>query len=170
MIRAVRNSGKARDIAIVTLLLHTGIRVSELCALAFEDVMLKERSGYIIIRSGKGSKRRDVPLNSMSRSALKEWLEVRGDAPGALFNGKKSASLSPRAVEYLLEKYSSKAGLERVTPHMLRHTFCKSLIDAGESLDRVATLAGHENLNTTARYTKATVKDFQRTVEKLAWE
>ncbi|WP_192868153.1 site-specific integrase, partial [Calderihabitans maritimus] len=79
-------------------------------------------------------------------------------------------SLSPRAIEYLLAKYAYDARLEGVTPHVLRHTFCKSLIDAGESLDRVAVLAGHSNLNTTARYTRPSDKDLQRAVERLAWE
>ncbi len=170
LIRSVRASGKPRDVAIGTLLLHTGLRVSELCALNVDDAILKERSGHVIIRSGKGNKRREVPLNSTARSALKEWLEVRENNSKALFTGKGSDSLSPRAVEYLIKKYSSRAGLENVTPHVLRHTFCKSLVDTGESLDRVAILAGHENLNTTAKYTKATGRDLQNAVEKLAWE
>lgn len=170
LIRSVRASGKIRDIAIVTLLLHTGIRVSELCALNTDDIVLRERSGTVTIRSGKGNKRRRVPLNSTVRNALNEWLDTRENNSKALFNGKGSNSLSTRAIGYLLEKYSYRAGLEKVTPHVLRHTFCKSLIDAGESLDRVATLAGHENLNTTARYTRATGKDLQRAVERLAWE
>ncbi len=101
---------------------------------------------------------------------LREWLDERGDAPGSLLNGKNSDSLSPRAVEQLLAKYSAEVGLERATPHTLRHIFCKSLVDAGESLDRVVTLAGHENLNTTVKYTKATGRDLQKAVEKLAWE
>lgn len=170
LIRAVQSSGSIRDVAVVTLLLHTGVRVSELCALTLEDVVMRERSGRIVVRSGKGNKRREVPLNSTARSAVTEWLKIRGDAPGALFTGRKGSSLTPRAVEYLLKKYSSKAGLENVTPHVFRHTFCKSLVDAGEPLDRVATLAGHENLNTTAKYTKATGRDLQKAVEKLAWE
>ena len=53
---------------------------------------------------------------------------------------------------------------------MLRHTFCKSLVDSGESLDRVALLAGHSNLNTTARYTRASARDLERAVERLEWE
>jgi len=170
LIRSVMSSGKPRDAAIVALLLHTGVRVSELCALTVDDVVLKDRTGHIVVRSGKGSKRREVPLNSTARSALKRWLDVRGGSPGFLFTGKGSGSLTPRAVEQLLKKYSSRAGLEQITPHTLRHTFCKSLIDAGEPLDRVATLAGHENLNTTAKYTRATGRDLQKAVERLAWE
>jgi len=56
------------------------------------------------------------------------------------------------------------AGVE-VTPHRLHHTFCKMLVDAGESLDRVAVLAGHANLNTTARHTWPGVKDLERAVD-----
>lgn len=76
-----------------------------------------------------------------------------------MFTSQKNGPLSPRAVEHLLTKYAYAARLEGITPHTLRHTFCKSLIDAGESLDRVAVLAGHSNLNTTARYTQPTEKD-----------
>lgn len=169
LIRSVRSSGKPRDIAIVTLLLHTGIRVSELCALTLDDVILKGRSGRVIVKSGKGNKRREVPLNSTARNALKEWLDKRSNVPGSSFSGKKSDSLSPRAVEQLLGKYSSMAGLEKVTPHTLRHTFCKSLIYAGESLDRVATLAGHSSLNITKRYIAPSTDDLQEAVESIAW-
>ena len=133
-------------------------------------MVIKKRSGHVIIRLGKGNNRREVPLNSTARNALKEWLDARENNSKALFTGKGSVSLSPRAVEYLIKKYSTRAGLENVTPHVLRHTFCKSLVDTGESLGRVATLAGHENLNTTAKYTKATGRDLQNAVEKLAWE
>lgn len=53
-------------------------------------------------------------------------------------------------------------------PHQLRHTFCKMLVDVGESLDRVAVLASYANLNTTAKYTKPSFQDLERAVEKLA--
>lgn len=170
LMRAVQKSGRERDIAIVTVLIHTGLRVSELCALTIEDVTLRERSGTLVVRSGKGNKRREIPLNATARKALKEWLDVRGDAPGPLFTSQKGGALSPRAVEHLLARYAYAARLEGVTPHVLRHTFCKSLIDAGESLDRVAVLAGHSNLNTTARYTRPSNDDLQRAVDRLAWE
>lgn len=169
LMRSVQGSGKIRDVAIITLLLHTGLRVSELCSLTIDDVAIKERSGYLVVRSGKGNKRREVPLNSTARTALKEWLKMKNGS-NSLFTGKGSDSLSSRAVEYLIDKYSYKARLEKITPHVLRHTFCKSLVDAGESLDRVANLAGHANLITTAKYTKATGKDLQKAVEKLSWE
>ncbi|NLY38599.1 MAG: tyrosine-type recombinase/integrase [Firmicutes bacterium] len=169
LMKAVRSSGKVRDIALVTLLLHTGLRISELCALDVEDMVLRERSGWLTVM-GKGLKVRTVPLNATVRNALEAWLKVRGRADGPLFTSQKKGGLTARAVEYLLAKYARLARLEGVTPHSLRHTFCKSLIDAGESIDRVAMLAGHSNLNTTSRYTRPTDKDLQNTVDKLAWE
>ncbi|WP_241755021.1 tyrosine-type recombinase/integrase [Koleobacter methoxysyntrophicus] len=170
LIRAVYRAGKERDIAIVTLLMHTGLRVSELCALTLDDIKLRERSGYLTVRSGKGNKYREVPLNLTARKALKNWLAVRGDDPGPLFPGKTGRAMSIRNIEYMIEKYAYNARLEDITPHVLRHTFCKALVDAGESLDRVAELAGHSDLNVTARYTRPTRRDLQKSVDKLAWE
>ncbi len=170
LMRAVQGSGKTRDLAIVTLLLHTGVRVSELCNLEIEDIVLKERSGSLTVRSGKGNKWREVPLNSTVRRALSTWLAERGPGPGRLFTGRKGGKITERNVEYLITKYAYEARLEKVTPHTLRHCFCKNLIDAGVSLDRVALLAGHSNLNTTARYTMAGVMDLQRAVQELEWE
>ncbi|MDI3535355.1 MAG: hypothetical protein PWQ82_1720 [Thermosediminibacterales bacterium] len=168
--RAVRKSRKERDIAIIILLMHTGLRVYELCALNIDDVMIRERSGYIVVRSGKGNKYREVPLNLTARRVLKAWIEVRGSDPGPLFPGRGGRHITARSIEYMISRYAYDARLENVTPHVLRHTFCKSLVDAGESLDRVAVLAGHADLNTTAKYTRPTRKDLQNSVDKLAWE
>lgn len=169
LMRAVNQSGKIRDIAIITFLLHTGLRVSEMCRLTVADITIKERSGSVTV-IGKGNKQRVVPLNVTVRNALVEWLNVRGYEPGPLFISQKGGRLSTRSVERLVKKYAYHAHLEDVTPHILRHTFCKSLIDAGVSIDRVADLAGHESLDTTARYTRPTQMDLQNAVEKLAWE
>lgn len=163
LVRAVQRKGDKRDVAIVTLLLHTGMRVSELCALDVGDVVLNERSGSATVRHGKGGKRREVPLNATARRALKAWLEERGGGPGPpLFTSRRGGGITPRGVEYMVARYAYDARLEDVTPHTLRHAFCKQLIDAGESLDRVAVLAGHASLNTTARYARPTVKDLAR--------
>jgi site-specific recombinase XerD len=58
---------------------------------------------------------------------------------------------------------------EPTNPHALRHSFCKSLVDAGTSLDGVTALAGHAGLNTAARYTRPTCADLEREVKKLEW-
>lgn len=169
LIRAVQKYGSSRDQALVMLLLHTGLRVAEACRLKVEDVVIRERSGFVRVRQGKGNKYREVPLNITVRKVLlgAYMTGLKGEFlfPG----GKGKEHITPRTAERVLAKYARLAGVE-VTPHMLRHTFCKMLLDAGESLDRVAVLAGHANLNTTARYTRPSVQDLERAVEKLAWE
>jgi integrase/recombinase XerC len=169
LLRAVQRRGKPRDIAFVTLLLHTGLRVSEACALTVDDIHIGERHGRAVVRQGKGEKYREVPLNVTVRKALAVWLAVRGTAPGYLFTSQRGERLTRRGAEHLVARYAREAGLE-ITPHVLRHTFCKNLVDAGESLDRVAWLAGHANLNTTARYTRPTQEDLEKAVDRLAWE
>ena len=108
---------------------------------------------------------RTVPLTLTARTALLVWQEAAGTA-----SGNPVFPIGARAVQKALSRYARRAGIEgRVTPHMFRHTFCKTLVDAGESLDRVAVLAGHASLNTTARYTKPTEKDLERAVSRLEW-
>lgn len=166
---AVQRHGSPRDCALFALLLHAGLRISEACSLRVADVELRERSGLVVVRAGKGGKRRELPLNATARRALGEWLSAH---PGGewLFVSRKGSRLSVRAAERAIAKYARLAGLEGVTPHALRHTFCKMLVDAGESLDRVAALAGHANLNTTARYTRPSLQDLERAVDRIAWE
>jgi integrase/recombinase XerC len=167
LIRAVQKYGSKKEHALVVLLLHTGLRVSETVSLREQDVIIRERSGHVAVRQGKGGKYREVPLNATARRVLGEYLvSLSGEW---LFSGKNGGHLTTRAAQKTLEKYGRLVGIE-VTPHRLRHTFCKMLVDAGEALDRVAVLAGHENLNTTSLYTRPGVQDLERAVEKLSWE
>ena len=70
LLRAVERAGKPRDLAVVRLLLNTGLRVQELCALTWKDVALSDRKGLLTVRHGKGGKHRQVPLNHDARAAL----------------------------------------------------------------------------------------------------
>ena len=162
-----------RDQAIVALLLHAGLRVSELCALQLPDVKIRSRSGWVIIRFGKGRKYREVPLNKDCRKAVDLWLSVRPlDEQDYLFTGRRNSWLKPRGVQRLVKKLAEKARLgdKQVTPHTLRHTFGKNLVDTGVSLDRVAMLLGHESLDTTAIYTTPSRADLAAAVEQIAWQ
>lgn len=138
LIRAVQKYGSKKEQALVMLLLHTGLRVSEAVSLQVQDVVIRERSGHVAVRQGKGGKYREVPLNATVRRVLAEYLaDLKGEW---VFPG-KNGPMTRRAAEKALTKYARLSGVE-VTPHRLRHTFCKMLADAGEALDRVATLAG----------------------------
>ncbi|OAT83715.1 tyrosine-type recombinase/integrase [Desulfotomaculum copahuensis] len=165
--RAVQKYGSARDKALIALLLHTGLRISEAVVLRQEDIVTRERSGMVIVRQGKGGKYREVPLNVTVRRTLEEYLEsVNGEW---VFPNRRGGHITTRAVEKILSRFGVFSGVE-ITPHMLRHTFAKQLVDQGVSLDQVAVLAGHSNLNTTARYTRPSLHDLELAVDKLAWE
>jgi len=83
-----------------------------------------------------------------------------------LFMGQRGA-LTASAVRKIVEKYGRKAGVEDVTPHVLRHSCARALLDAGVDLVTVAALLGHEDLKTTAIYTKPSVQDLERAVGRL---
>jgi site-specific recombinase XerD len=69
-----------------------------------------------------------------------------------------------------VKKYAYQARLEDVTAHILRHSFAKNLVDAGTPLDQVATLLGHESLDTTRIYTQPSERDLERAVQRAAGE
>lgn len=158
-----------RDAAVVALLLHAGLRVGELVALLVDDIEIAERSGQVTVRYGKGGRERIVPLNLDARRAVKAWLDVRNKDEERLFYGKQGKPLTARGVEHLVAKYGKRASLEDVTPHSLRHSFGKMLVDTGTPLDRVAKLMGHESLDTTKIYTMPNTDDLAQEVERMAW-
>jgi integrase/recombinase XerD len=160
-----------RDGALLALLLDVGLRVSEVCALRLDDVVLNDRSGYLTVRSGKRGKYREIPLNAGARKALWAWLEVRPEVDAnVVFTGRDLQPLRPRGVQRRVAWYARRAGLEDVTPHVLRHSFAKNLVDAGRPLTEVAVLLGHARLSTTAIYTQPGQEDLRHAVEAVEWE
>lgn len=156
-----------RDQAIVTLMLHAGLREAEVCALDWDDVTISERKGRVIVRRGKGDKRREIPLNVEARRAIRLWREI-SDGAGAMFVGKGGGRISTRLVQNRVKVLRTAAGLgDEATPHALRHTFAKRLLDGGAPLTVVSKLLGHSRLETTARYVQPGWDDFEQGVEKL---
>jgi site-specific recombinase XerD len=170
LLRIVEQSKNQRDLTIIQLLLNTGLRVSELCSLMWSDIQITNRKGRLIVRSGKGGKRREIPLNQDARQVLQElgYHQNQGKKE-AIFWGQRGP-MTPRGVESMLHKYVAHTELNQVTPHKLRHTFCKNLINAGVSLEKVAMLAGHENLETTRRYCSPSEHDLETAVELIGVE
>ena len=161
-----------RDLALLALLLDAGLRVGEVCALRLDDVALNDRSGHVVVYSGaKRGKYREVPLNAGARNALREWLEVRPQVDhDFLLLGRDRQPLEPRGVQRRVTWYARKAELADVTPHALRHSFGKNLVDAGRPLTEVAALLGHSRLDTTAIYTQPGQADLAQAVEAVDWE
>ena len=169
LIRAVQKENNSRDLALVMVLLHAGLRVSEVSNLRLPDLKIGQRKGTLTVRQGKGTKYRVVPLNADVRSALSVYLSRRSPVDhDYVFVGKRGERLKSWGIQHLVGKYAYNARLESVTPHTLRHTCGKNLLDAGVSLDQVATILGHKNLNTTRIYTTPSEQDLQKAVDRIA--
>jgi site-specific recombinase XerD len=159
--------GNKRDIAIFELMINTGLREAEVCNLKLDDVVMSERKGIVIVRSGKGEKYREVPLNANVRRAIQAYLEVRPNRGNYLFVSNKSDRLSESQLYRIIRKYADMAGI-KAHPHMLRHTFATKLLREGKiDLPTLQNLLGHVNINTTAVYTRATMQDLEKAVEIL---
>jgi len=160
---------RRRDVSLVTFMLNTGLRLSETVSLKIDDVEISERKGQVLVRQGKGNKERIVPLNSDAREALNEWLKVRPSSDcSRLWVSIESGTdqgLTGRAVQRVLKRYGEDAGIEKLTPHVLRHSFAKNLTNKGVGIEKVAQLLGHENLNTTQIYIKPDFKDLEKALE-----
>ncbi|MCY7865915.1 tyrosine-type recombinase/integrase [Bacillus spizizenii] len=159
LIRESDRSNNKRDYAIVTTLLHTGVRVSELTAFNRTDVEMSERKGNIIVRQGKGNKERTIPLNAETRRALQKSLEERDDDHPALFISNRKKRISVRNVQHILKQYG-------IHPHMLRHTFITDLV-RNNDLVVAQFLSGHSSTEMLARYSKPTQDDMQEAVDQL---
>lgn len=151
----------ARDRAALLLLMKAGLRVGEVVRLRWEDIILRPRSGFARVL-GKGKKQRRVPLTADVRAALALWHEVNGNGDDVIFG------IGERQLWLVVRRVGEEAGLERrLTPHMLRHTFAKALVDAGRPLTEVQQLLGHSRLDVTAMYVRPSEKDLANAVEEV---
>jgi integrase/recombinase XerC len=172
LVRKAKQSDNALHAAVVITLANTGLRVGELIALDQADVQINARSGLIIVRRGKGSKYREVPVNVEARNAIGAYLAVRPQPDretDRLFLGQRGEPLTSSGVWRMLDKYARQAGLNDVSPHVLRHTFATLLLREHKvDLVTVADLLGHENIGTTMRYTRSNAADRRAAVETMS--
>ena len=168
--RRVEQSRNKRNIAIIKILLNTGLRVNELCELTWDSVTISDRKGKIVVKLGKGNKTREIPLNKDCRKA---FLTISyADNVGKedrIFKGQRG-NLTPRGVQLMLKKVVQKSNIKNITPHQLRHSFCKNLVNMGIGLEKVAFLAGHESLDITKIYCTPSFNDLQEAVELIGEE
>ena len=162
---------RQRDASIVLFLMHTGLRLQESLSLRLGDIQISDRKGQVLVRQGKGRKQRNVPLNADARKALQEWLNARPDVGNDFLwvplESEEDGPLSSRSVQRVILRLGQDADIKHLTPHMLRHTFGKNLVDSGVSLEKVAALLGHANLNTTRIYITPSPNDLEQAVEGL---
>ncbi|HDV5710765.1 TPA: tyrosine-type recombinase/integrase [Legionella pneumophila] len=160
-----------RNYAIVQLLLQSGLRVGELNSLLVKDIIIRERSGCVNVVDGKGRKHREIPLNSIARRALASYLETREplEPDNILFTTKRGEQGTIRALQSLISSLAKRANITRihVTAHTLRHTFATQFLQANPGcLVELAMLMGHESVNTTAIYTKASKEKLAEHMER----
>lgn len=153
----------SRYVAIVNLLVRSGLRISELVALDIDDITITPRSGHIDVRDGKGNKARQVPLSSKARYWIARYMEERRDidaATPALFLSNYKQRISVRIIQERLQSYG-------VHPHMLRHTFAADLVnEKGAPITAVAELLGHSDITVTNRYSKPTFEQLAELIDR----
>jgi site-specific recombinase XerD len=148
-----------RDRALVALMWHAGLRVSEVVGLTLDDVIPFAAAEAVTSRLpaylrvlGKGQKERVVYLNQETFAVLNAWLTVRPPVTyRVLFVNDRGNPLGPSGVQWLLNAYGEKLGLH-LTPHRLRHTFARQLIEAQMPVESLASLMGHAQISTTQIY------------------
>lgn len=144
-----------RDAAIIGVMYTGGLRRQEVPALDLEDY--DPDTGELRV-TGKGDKQRKVYVNNGTTSALGDWLAVRGDEPGPLFlpvirgGHIQRRRMNPQTIYDILARRAEQAGVRPFSPHDLRRSFVGDLLDAGADVVTVQALAGHANVQTTARY------------------
>lgn len=144
-----------RDLAVIELLFATGMRISELCSLKVNSVNLYDKN---ILIYGKGSKERRIQIgNEDVIHVLKEYKDTFFDQMkncNHFFVSQSGSPLSDQSVRRMINKYTSLAAIElHITPHMFRHTFATSLLEADVDIRYIQEMLGHSSINITEIYT-----------------
>ena len=140
-----------RDIAMIDLLLSTGMRVGELVKINRDDIDFQERQCIVF---GKGNKEREVYFNARTKIHLKKYLEQRTDTNPALFVSlhEPHTRLTISGVEVRLRQLGKRVNLNKVHPHKFRRTLATMAIDKGMPIEQVQKMLGHVKIDTTLHY------------------
>lgn len=153
-----------RNYAIVTVMMYTGLRISEVLRLKKTDV--STITGEIRVTDGKGEKQRIVIMNSKVIDAINEYKRhYNKEETELLFYNANGEKLDRTAINKVFWEYVDKD--KPITPHKLRHYFCSSALEAGYTIAEVAMLAGHSNIHTTMKYTNPSMKKIKERAELL---
>jgi len=149
-----RTWAETRNRAMLLTFLDTGVRLGELIGLDLGDLDL--RTARVRVRNGKGDRERYVFVGRVLLRSLRSWLDTRGTGQESwpLFVTRGGGRLDPRNVQRILERISSKAGLngKLVHPHLLRHTFATRFILNGGDPFSLQRILGHSDIKTTMVY------------------
>lgn len=156
VIEAANTSENAIASVVVTVLLDTGMRVSELCNLNLADMELEGLHAKVI--GGKGDKDRIVLFTQRTKNCIDAYLPIRSsrlrDNEHPFLLNQAGRRLQPRGVQRLMDQLAIEAGLPKgkLTPHVLRHNFATGLLERGADLVTIQRLLGHTSIATTRVY------------------
>lgn len=157
-----------RDAAMLHLLYATGLRVSELVSLRWNEVNM---DALTVMPTGKGNKRRLVPMGEVAHDKLERYMsDVRplwARSTDVLFVTARGGGMTRQGFWKLLRRHALGAGIRSVpSPHWLRHSFATHLIENGADLRSVQAMLGHADISTTQVYTHLSRKHLREVVEK----
>ncbi|QWI08423.1 integrase (plasmid) [Bacillus toyonensis] len=158
-----------RNLAIINIMLLAGLRASEVSNLKLEDL----DNGFILIRSSKGLKGRKLPINHDLGKVLNKWLNVRNEKEQFsdsqyVFLSQRGSKFTEMGLTKLFITLEKKTGIEGLSPHTLRHTFCHDLVEKGTPIHIIADYAGHSSVKTTMIYVTSSNMEKKTAVEKLS--
>jgi integrase/recombinase XerC len=171
-ISTAQTRSRALDRAVPLLLINTGIRIGECAALDMADISIAGRKAQIIVRSGKGDRYREIPLNEVARDAVRDWILERNKrfinskVDDALFLNPQGGRMSATSLDRIVRKVGTACGIN-LSAHILRHTCLTTLVRNGTDLVLVAEIGGHRRLETTRRYALPTKADKEEALEML---
>ena len=145
------NCSHIRDLALIELLISTGMRVGEVIKLDIKDINFQDRSCIVF---GKGNKQREVYFDAKAKLHLIEYINERDDDNEALFVSRNSPHqrLSIAGIEKIIRDIGKNTDLEKVYPHKFRRTLATMAIDKGMPVEQVQRLLGHAKIETTMHY------------------
>lgn len=157
-----------RDLALVDVLISTGIRIAEASNISLSDIILPERT---ILIHGKGRKERLIYISCPQTWAnLMQWLKIRHLLfmdTDKVFVNRYGNQLGIHGIEYIYNRLKKESGINtKSTPHYLRHTFATNLLANGADLRSVQEILGHSSVSTTERYTEVTTKRKKQVLDK----
>lgn len=165
---------RLRNLAIIDLMLYSGLRVHEVVSLEIDDIQAKDGDFEAIIREGKGNKYASVMLVQKHSKNLRKWLKYRKSLEKKmykdstyLFVSERSPFISERGIQKMLTKYAELANMKHITPHRFRHSFCKNLANAGTPIEIIRRLARHESIQTTAIYVESSQEEQIEALKKI---
>ena len=158
--RATHKQTIDRDLLIVDMLCHTGLRLAELANLRVHDLRLTGAAPHVKVLQGKGGKDRDVNLNPYIRDRLVSF--TRGMPPET-----KVIGITPKTIQSVFAYWAHKAAVPQLHPHSLRHKFATDILNHGGNIRDVQHLMGHESLATTEVYLAVTDEGLKDAVGRL---